>query len=476
MRFATIKRGLRGAAGLLTIAAITAAGTASAAEVPDHQILGSITGERIGPFEQFKDACGVAVDSAGDTYVADYYQNRIVIFNHEEKYLTQIDNVDPAGADGPCDLAVDSSGKLYANEYHRDVVRFTPAQYPPHLGTTYGSRLVIDQAHSTGVTVDPKTDNAYVDDRTYIAVYGPTGEALMNGPNPLRIGEGSLGDSYGVAISAYPPTEGRIYAADAASETVKVFDPTLDLEVPQTEIHGEATQEGHFHLTDTDLAIDPGDGHLYLANNLQPNFEFAPEALIDEFGPTGNYRGPVPRSFANGTPSFLQDAEPSSLAIHESDLYVTSGNSENASVVIFGPPAPFEAELLTVSKTGGGEGTLTSIPGGIGCGPVCVGEFNKGVKVVLKATPAPGSAISGWSGCEEVLSPDHCAVRMQGARAVTAQFEAVPVASASPSSGTAALRSAAASGAPGTSSKPKRRGAQRHHHGHRHRHHRVAPR
>ncbi len=416
----------------LAIGAAVAAPCASAAEVPDHPLIGTITGEKIGPFEQFKDACGVALDGAGDIYVADYYQNRVIVFNHREEYLTQIDHVDPLDAggvapiDGPCDLAVDSTGRLYVNDYHRDVVRFTPGQYPPVKGTAYESRLTIDEEHSTGVAVDPKTDRAYVDDRTYVAVYEPSGAPLMDGPEPLRIGEGSLGDAYSVAVSGYPGSEGTVYVADAASETVKVYDPSLDLEQPQSEIRGEGTQEGRFYLADSDLAVDPEDGHLYVADDLEPHFEFTPEAVVDEFSPAGYYRGPVPRAFANGFPSFLQDGEPTGLAVSNGDLYVTSGNYENADVFIFGPPAPFDPQLLTVAKAGGGEGSVTSIPAGIGCGPVCKGEFGKEANVVLEATPAAGSAFAGWSGCDEVPSANHCAVKMSASRSVTAEFVPAP--------------------------------------------------
>jgi DNA-binding beta-propeller fold protein YncE len=439
MRFAPIRRALAGSAALLVFGACAAVPCASAAEIPDHPLRGSITGERIAKGEQLKDACGVAVDGAGDTYVADYYQDRIVVFNEKEEYLTQITKVDPRDAgdiaplDGPCDLAVDSTGHLYVNDYHRDVVRFTPAQYPPQAGTTYGSRLTIDEAHSTGVTVDPATDDVYVDDRTHVAVYEPSGEPVMRGTEPLRIGEGSLTDAYSVAISSYPATEGNVYVADAATETVKVYDPALDLEAPQFEIRGEGTDQGHFYLTDTDLAVDPADGHLYVANDLEPHFEFTPETVVSEFSPAGYYRGPVPRTFANGFLSFLQDGEPTGLAISKGDLYVTSGNFEDASVAIFGPPAPFDPQLLTVTKAGSGQGTVTSIPSGIACGPVCSGEFNLKTNVVLKATPAAGSAIAGWSGCDEVPSPNHCTVKMEAARSVTAQFEVAPAEAAAPS-------------------------------------------
>jgi DNA-binding beta-propeller fold protein YncE len=417
------------------LACVLGAPAASAAE-PNHQLLGAISGERIGPFEQFKDACGVAVDSKGDIYVADYYQNRVVVFNAKWEYVTQIDGIDPLDAggvapiDGPCDLAVDSTGNLYVDDYHRDVVRFAPSAYPPVKGTTYTATGTIDANESTGVTVDSKTDDLYVDDRTYVARY----EAPVSAGEPpvAEIGQGTLTDSYSVAISRFAGTEGHLYVADAASETVKVYDPALDLDNPQSEIRGEGTQEGRFYLTDTDLAVDPADGHLYVANNLEPHFEEQPEAVVDEFSAAGLYRGSVPDSFLNGTPSFLQDGEPTALAIAKGDLYVTSGNYEDANVFVFGPPAAATTKFLTVSLAGTGEGSVTSIPAGISCEPVCEAEVKEGTTVVLKATPAPGSAIAGWSGCEEEPSPNRCAVTMGSDRAVTVEFEPAPFALAGP--------------------------------------------
>lgn len=448
---------------------------ASAAE-PNHQLLGAITGEKIGPFEQFKDACGVAVDSKGDIYVADYYQNRVVVFDAKEKYITQIDHIDPLDAggvapiDGPCDLAVDSTGNLYVNDYHRDVLRFTPAEYPPGEGTAYGPPVTVDSVESTGVAVDPKTDDVYVDDRTHVARY--EAPVAPGEPPVAEIGLGSLADAYGVAISRYPGTDGLVYVADAATETVKAFDPSSPTpDAPQSEIRGEGTQEGRFYLTDTDLAVDPADGHLYVADNLEPHFEEKPEAVVDEFSAAGFYRGSVPDFFTLGSPSFLQDAEPTGLAIDDGNLYVTSGNYENADVFIFGPPAVVATKFLTVAPTGAGDGSVVSIPAGISCEPVCKAEVKEGSTVVLKATPLPGSAITGWSGCDENPSPNRCAVAMGSDRAVAVEFEPAPAAPAlvvpAAAAGAQTVPGPAATG----SSPPLRLTVRRHRHRkHRHRH------
>ncbi len=54
--------------------------------------------------------------------------------------------------------------------------------------------------------------------------------------------------------------------------------------------------------------------------------------------------------------------------------------------------------LLTVAKTGGGSGTVTSSPAGISCGPDCAERFFNGEEVELTATPGWGSQFDGWGG------------------------------------------------------------------------------
>jgi len=413
---------------------------ASAAPPPDHPLLGAITGERIGPHEQFVDACGVAVDSHGDLYVADYYGNRVVVFNQKREYLTRIDDVEPLGPagvrplNGPCDLAVDSAGHVYVASYHGAVRRFVPAAYPPAKGTEYGAAEAIDPGPVTGIAVDPATGDLYADRRTAIARYAAP---VSPGDEPAQeIGEGNLLDGYGMAVSGfagdseYASTAGYLYAADAGTDTVKAYDPAVSPTEPVLEARGEGTAEGGFRLEDADVEVDPEDGHVYLSDDLEPGFEEHPELVVDEFSPAGYYRGSVPSNFVNGFPSFLEAGEPSGLASAGGDLYVSSGNWEKALVYVFGPPAPVEARTLTVAKAGGGEGTVTSIPAGISCGPVCTGEFDFGSSVVLRASAAAGSAFAGWSGCDSEPGAGRCAVTMGADREVTARFEPAPAASA----------------------------------------------
>jgi len=77
--------------------------------------------------------------------------------------------------------------------------------------------------------------------------------------------------------------------------------------------------------------------------------------------------------------------------------------------------------LLTVSKTGTGSGTVTSIPAGINCGFDCTNTYTHGTSVTLSASASAGSTFTGWtgSGCSGVGS---CTVSMTTTRSVTATF------------------------------------------------------
>jgi hypothetical protein len=53
---------------------------------------------------------------------------------------------------------------------------------------------------------------------------------------------------------------------------------------------------------------------------------------------------------------------------------------------------------VAISKGGAGGGAITSIPVGIDCGLTCNHPFRVNTRLVLAATPAPGSTFTAWSG------------------------------------------------------------------------------
>jgi DNA-binding beta-propeller fold protein YncE len=270
-----------------------------------------------------EDACGVAL-LGGNIYVSDYYHQRVDVFNAAGSYLSQI--VVGTSPEGPCGLATGPGSALYANLWHQRVLRLAPTS------------LSFDEAESTGVAVDQTSGDVYVDDRTYVAVYEASGAPVEVGGEPLLVGQGSLGDAYGVAVY-----EGRVYAADAASGTVKVYEPAGDPDIPVATIAGPP---GGFHsLVDASLAIDPAGAHLLVVDNLQPGY-LHPEAAIEEFDSAGAYLG--------HTSNRIVDGEPSGLAVSGGKLYASSGNSAGAGVFEFGS---YFAAASLVSAGGGGGGS-----------------------------------------------------------------------------------------------------------------------
>jgi hypothetical protein len=73
-------------------------------------------------------------------------------------------------------------------------------------------------------------------------------------------------------------------------------------------------------------------------------------------------------------------------------------------VNINGTPPAFSITVsirptIVVNKAGSGSGTIASAPAGINCGTVCSATFLF-VPITLTATPAAGSALTGWSRAE----------------------------------------------------------------------------
>jgi WD40-like Beta Propeller Repeat len=158
------------------LAALLGAGPAQAA--PIHPFLESLTLEGPNPpTETFDRACGSAVDSAGNVYVASAGNGEIDIFDGEHTHLASI-----ANANEPCGLAVDSKGNLYASETKAgNVVKYIPSAYPFAGTPTYGAPITVDSSgEAKGIAVDPFDDWLYVARGDHLAAYQSDGTLGIN--------------------------------------------------------------------------------------------------------------------------------------------------------------------------------------------------------------------------------------------------------------------------------------------------------
>jgi len=118
---------------------------------------------------------------------------------------------------------------------------------------------------------------------------------------------------------------------------------------------------------------------------------------------------------------------------------VPMSEDEEVGAVFTGTSKAFSpAEALTVSKgESSGYGTVKG-SGGLGCeaecssttvlyqGPITEPKPKPGKTVALTQAPAFGSEFSGWSGCDSITEAGECLVTMETAKAVTAEYTALP--------------------------------------------------
>jgi hypothetical protein len=193
----------------------------------------------------FEEACGVATDNTGKVYVGDYGA-KVDRYVPSANPATNTDyDAQITGVSTPCNVAADSTGAVYASTWSTGPL----TKYPATDFGTSNTGILVD-ASSRAVSVDPSTNDVYVDEGEKIAVFDSTGTALYTFGSSADFGTSSAG----VAVMGYG---GNAYVADAANKQIDVYGPAAAVPPTATTAaasdihHTKATLNGH---------LDPNGG------------------------------------------------------------------------------------------------------------------------------------------------------------------------------------------------------------------------
>jgi sugar lactone lactonase YvrE len=190
-----------------------------------------------GPF--FEYPYGVAVDSHGNVFVAEYGSASVVKFSPTGTELARIDT--SASVGHPGSIALDAAGDLFVQSYDNSSVYKYPANGAGQVEA--GKFTTVFPEAATGVAVDPATNALYVtrNNRVYqlnatsLASEGEFGAGVLSTPERLAVNSKT----------------GRIYVSDAAesAQHVVVFDTVTVPDVTTGEVTGITTAAATLHGT-----------------------------------------------------------------------------------------------------------------------------------------------------------------------------------------------------------------------------------
>ena len=326
---------------------------------------------------QFDFPSGIAIDAAGNLYVADEYNHRIRKVTPNGKVSTLAGGSDSTGddseggfADGqgsaaqfshPSDIAIDATGNLYvADRMNHCIRKVTPTGEVSTIagrGATglekggfadgQGSAARFDQPH--GITIDTAGILYVVEFENHcIRKVTPTGEVSTlagNGTSGDADGAGRAAQfdrPQGIAIDA----AGNLYVADTDNHRIRKITPTGEVSTfAGSGTDGDADGKGSDAQFDepASIAID-ATGNLYVADSNNNSIR-----KITPNGEVSTFNESVP-GFASNTESVALFCNPHDIATDAAgNLYVA--DTDNHRILKVTPNG--EADIFAGSGTAG---------------------------------------------------------------------------------------------------------------------------
>jgi len=373
---------------------------------------------------RFTAPAGVAVDSSGNVYVADYGNNDIRKVTPAGVVTTLAGMAGTHGsANGtgtaarfyhPSGVALDASGNIYVGDSDNDTIReVTPAGVVTTLAGLAGNIGSADGTNNAarfnsprGVGVD-SSGNVYVADYYNDTIRKITPAGVVTTPAGLAVLYGNVDGAGGAARFDSPSgvgvdSSGNVYVADTLSQTIRKITPAGAV----TTLAGSAAAPGSADGTNNaarfydpfGVAVD-GAGNVYVADTGNNTIrKITSSGVVTTLaGLAGTIGG------ADGTNSAARFNGPSGVAVDSSgNVYVADNYNHTIRKIT---PAGAVTTLAGLSGVPGGADGTNSVarfntPFGVavdGSGNVYVGD--NGNSTIRKITPAGAvTTLAGLSG------------------------------------------------------------------------------
>ena len=317
---------------------------------------------------RFNMPTGVAVDSAGNVYVGDCYNDTIRKLTPDGVVTTlaglarTCDSADGTGSAArfcqPDGVAMDGAGNLYvADKYNFTIRKVTPGGVVTTLAGLAGSRGYADGTGSAarfnypeGVAVD-SAGNVYVADTGYDTIRKVTPDGVVTTLAGDVNMDGSA-DGTGSAARFYEPrglaldSTGNLYVADSMNHTIRKMTPGRVV----TTLAGLAGSSGSADGTGstarfdhpTGVAVDSA-GNVYVGDTYNDTIrKVTPDGVVTTLAGLAGTSGR-----ADGTGSAARFQDPSGIAVDSAGtLYVADANNNTIRI---GAPTHWSLPTITLS-------------------------------------------------------------------------------------------------------------------------------